>query len=296
MKIKLLLLCILSSLLCSCSLTGYSEPEDRYIVSAIGFDYADGIIETSVQIVDGEKFTIRSGRGESVRQAMGHIEGADAKQLEISHCALIVIGDSVGKDDLSDIFEYCRQNGEITVGVKVASAHNAKEMLSFADGYELLGAIRDNKDGVGFTRGSRFYEIEEIRESGEGQVYHLPYFEKDGEIYTVSGLKIYRKDSGIVRLDRSESVYYMMIKGELSGGVADFGGDSIYIEGCKTKLSDGRLICTLSVSDCGDKIETEMALSSAAQSLLSDLTERYGDIFAFGKNEILVECKLSEGR
>ena len=296
MKIKLLLICVLSSFLCSCSLTGYSEPEDRYIVSAIGFDYADGVIETSVQIVDGEEFTVRSGRGESVRQAMGHIEGADSKQLEISRCALIVIGDSVGKDEISDIFEYCRQNGDITVGVKVASAYNARDMLSFADGYELLGAIRDNKDGVGFTKGSRFYEIEEIRESADGQVYHLPYFETDGEIYTVSGLKIYKADSGIVRLDRSESVYYMMIKGELSGGVADFGGESIYIEGCKTKLSEGRLVCTLSVRDYGDKKEVEGALSIAAQSLLSELTERYGDIFEFGEKKISVECKLSEGR
>ena len=132
MKIRSFLLVFLflsCFFLFSCSsISGYSEPEDRYIVSAIGFDYSSGMLEASVQIVgdEGEENLIRSGFGESVRQAMGHIEGADSRQLEISHCALILIGDSIGKDTLAEIFDYCRKNNDITVGVKVAAAHSAK--------------------------------------------------------------------------------------------------------------------------------------------------------------------------
>ena len=174
----------------SCSsISGYSEPEDRYIVSAIGFDYVGGALEASVQIVgdEGKENLIRSGRGENVRQAMGHIEGADSRQLEISHCALILIGDSVEKKDLSDIFEYCRKNNDITVGVKVASAHNAKELLSLEDGYELLCAWHTvqmmavtNKDTDGmpvvlFDGTVNMRTVRLLREEG------IPVYQKLGE-------------------------------------------------------------------------------------------------------------------
>ena len=297
--------------LTSCaSISGYGEPEDRYIVSAIGFDRVGEALEVSVQIVgnEGEKDLIRSGRGENVRQAMGHIEGADAKQLEISHCALIVIGDSIDKNTLSDIFDYCRKNNDITVGVKVAAAYNAKELLSLdgANGYELIGAIRDNADGVGFTKGSRFYEIEEIRASEDESVYHLPYFFAGEDSYSVEGLKIYRADIGIVRLDRSESAYYMMIKGKLQGGVADIeyegGSDSVYVVSSKIKRreEENNLYLTLEIEvnrelmgEDEDKVIKGM--SAAAEKLCRELTDRYGDVFGFGDKEIFVECKLKRG-
>ena len=189
MKIKLCVLIVLCGIfLTSCSfVSGYGEPEDRYIVSTMGFDKVGDAIEVSVQMVDGEEILVRTGVGESVRQAMAHLEGADEKQLEISHCAVIVIGDGIDGDRLAEIFDYCRKNSDITVGVKVTAAYNARELLSLegVDGYRLLGAVRDDAYGVGFTKGSRFYEIEDIRASKDQSVYHLPYFETDGSIIKV---------------------------------------------------------------------------------------------------------------
>lgn len=311
MKIKLFaVLMLLCLCLSSCSfVSGYSEPEDRYIVSAMGFDKEGNTLEVSVKIVGKEKDLLRSGKGESVRGAMAHIEGADAKQLEISHCALIIIGDGVDSEALAEIFGYCRENNDITVGVKVAAAHSAKEILSLdADGYELLGAVRDGADGVGFASGSRFYEIEDVRASGGEAVYHLPYFETDGETYTVSGLKIFKKDTGVVRLDRSESAYYMMIKGELFGGSADieYGGkkDSVYLGKSKTeyRTEGDKLYVSCDININGellptDKEKTEKAMSREASRLVSELYSRYGDLFGFGEDkEIFVECKLKEDK
>ncbi len=306
MKIKLFaVLMLLCLCLSSCSfVSGYSEPEDRYIVSAIGFDKEGDTLEVSVQIVGKEGNLLRSGKGERVRGAMAHIEGADAKQLEISHCAIIIIGDGIDSESLSEIFGYCRENNDITVGVKVAAAHRAKDILSLdADGYELLGAVRDGADGVGFAGGSRFYEIEDTR-----AVYHLPYFETDGETYTVSGLKIFKKDAGIVKLDRSESAYYMMIKGELFGGSADieYGEkkDSVFLGKCKTeyKTEGDKLYVSCDIKVNGellpaDREKTEKAMSMEASRLVSELYSRYGDLFGFGDDkEIFVECKLKEDK
>ena len=293
----LLLCCVFLS---SCSLVeGYGEPEDRYMVSAIGFDRSGDSIEVVVQIIDGEEILVRRGAGDSARQAMAHIEGADEKQLEISHCALIVIGDRVNGDSLADIFEFCRKNSDITVGVKVVSAYNAAELLA-ADGYRLLGAVRDDDSGVGFTAKSRFYEIEDIRDGGEA--YHLPYFVSDGGTYTVSGLKIYKNDEALVRLDRSESAYYMMLKGELYGGSVDVEidgkSDSVYLRRCNTRReikNDTLYIkCNLEANERllpYDTERLEIALSVEAKKLYGELYSRYGDI-GFGKGEIEVECKI----
>ena len=301
--------CLIFILLCclflsSCSfVSGYGEPEDRYIVSAIGFDKSGDLVEVSVQIIDGGEMLIRRGVGETARQAMAHVEGADEKQLEISHLALVVIGDRISGDSLADIFDFCRKNSDITVGVKVVSAYSASELLSIegAEGYRLVGAVRDDDSGVGFTAKSRFYEIEDIREASGA--YHLPYFETDGEIYTVSGLKIYQNDEGKVRLDRSESAYYMMLKGELYGGSVDVemdeGRDSVYLRRSKTdyEIKEDALYikCNLEVNERllpYDTWQLESALSGEAEKLYGELYTRYGDIFGFGKSEIEVECRI----
>ena len=276
---------------------GYSEPEDRYIVSAIGFDVVEGAMAVSVQIACGESSRVCRGVGESVWQAMAHIEGADARQLEISHCALIIVGDSLGAGEIGEVLDYCRKNNDITVGAKVASARDAFALLSLgADGYELLGAIRDGYDGVGFVGGSRFYEIEEIRSAQGACVYHLPYFVVDVESYTVSGLKIFKSDAPIVKLDRSESAYYMMIKGELDGGSIDYELDgraeSLFVRKSKTEYKkDGeRLYVTCNIYATGnDPEKASAALTERAQRLCRELSERYGEIFGLS-GDIAIKC------
>lgn len=284
----------------SCSsISGYSEPEDRYIVSAMGFDVVDGALAVSVQIMDKDSTRVCRGLGESVWQAMAHIEGADARQLEISHCALILIGDTLGAGEISEVLDYCRKNNDITVGVKVASARDTHALLSLGyDGYELLGAIRDGYDGVGFTGGSRFYEIEEIRSSQSVPVYHLPYFFTVGEGYTVSGLKLFKGDSPILRLDSSESAYYMMIKGELVGGSLDYEMDgreeSLFVRRCRTEYRrDGdKAYVSCKIYAVGNEVEkASAACSERAQRLCRELVERYGDIFGLS-GEIVVECEI----
>ncbi len=292
--------------LSSCSvIPGYSEPEDRYIVSAMGFDMKEDTLAVSVQIVDGEETRVCTGKGESVWQAMAHIEGADAKQLEISHCALILMGDSLGASEIKEVFDYCRKNNDITVGAKVASTRDAFALLSLgADGYELLGAIRDSGDGLGFTGGSRFYEIEEKRSSQSAPVYHLPYFSSDGDIYTVSGLKIYRSDTPLVRLDSSESAYYMMIKGELVGGSVDYEmngrEESLFVRKCKTdyKTEGDKLYITCRLDATGNETEKAAeACTDRAQRLCQELTERYGDIFGLSiEGETVVKCIAEKER
>ena len=303
-------------LLLSCSsIYGYSEPEDRYIVSALGFDEKEGSFEVSVSVVDGEETRVFRGIGDSVDHAMSHIKGADAKQLELSHLAVIVIGNSIDDESLSEVLAYCQNNDDITIGVRLASAHNAAELLSLdgSDGYTLTGAFRDGKDGSGFAGGSRFYELENDRISdSRGRVCHMPYFSVGEEGYYLDGLKIYGV-FGWVRLDRVESAYYMMLRGEFSAGPLDmeYGGEAhgVLVSSCHTlyRYEDGRIgiVCKLGITSEylseSDASAAMKACSDKAESLCRQLFDRYGDIMGIGKRiglaaiaaeDIFVECKI----
>lgn len=304
--------------LISCSTVyGYSEPEDRYTVSALGFDLENRAINVSARIVTEDKSEVKvyRGSGESVEYAMSHIKGADTKQLELSHLAVVVIGDGIDADTLSNILNYCNGNNDITVGLRLASAHNASDLLSLkeADGYTLTGALRDGKDGSGFTGGSRFYEVENDRLSEHGRtVCHLPYFSVDGEEYFLDGLKLYIPDGAAVRLDRTESAYYMILRDEFSGGPLDFEYEgeiySAFVRSSKThcRYEDGRadIICELELNEellpSGDTEKIMKACSGEAESLCRDLLSRYGDVMELEKrlgvigvssDEIFVECR-----
>jgi hypothetical protein len=304
--------------LISCSTVyGYSEPEDRNTVSALGFDLENGVISVNARIVTEDKSDVKvySGSGESVEYAMSHIKGADAKQLEMSHLAVIVLGEGVDADTLEDIFDYCKGNDDITVGVRLASAHSAAELLTLndADGYTLTGALRDGKDGSGFTGVSRFYEVENDRLSGRGRaVCHLPYFSVEGEGYFLDGLKIYVTDGASVRLDRTESAYYMILRDEFSGGPLDFEYEgeaySAFVSSSKTRCryDNGRadIVCELELNEellpRGDTEKIMRSCSKKAEELCRQLLLRYGDVMDIEKrigvigvsaDMVFVECR-----
>lgn len=300
-------LCFLALFSCA-SVYGYSEPEDRFAVSSLGFDREGESFLVSARAVTGkdEEARVFIGSGETVDSAMAHIKGADEKGLELSHLAVIVVGDGIGESGMDEIFDYCRRNGDITVGVRFAAAHSARDLIGApeGDGYKLTGALRSGKDGSGYARGCRFYEIGNSRLDGKGD-YHLPYFSEWEEGYTLDGLKIYTEKGATVRLDRSESAYYMMVKGSWDGGAADleYGGReySIYVSDCETELREAEdriyVECTLELDPrrlpTDDTDGLMKSCSERATELCRRLTERYGDLLGlYGRGEIHVEMIL----
>ena len=123
-----------------------------------------------------------------------------------------------------------------------------------------------------------------------------------------------------MRLDRTESVYYMMARGEFTDGVADielWGEDSsIPVRKSKTEyktelLKDGKraiyIVCTLSVNKellpRGSERDIESACSKRSQGICRELTSRYGDVLGLSRklglspfevsgSELFVECRV----
>lgn len=292
-----LILC--AAMLVSCaSVYGYSEPEEKYTVSALGFDKEGKVFSVTARVAgenEAEKEPkVFLGAGESVSAAMAHIKGADEKGLELSHLAAVVVGDSIGDGEMSEIFDFCRKNGDVAVGVSFAATYSAGELISSPewDGFGLTGALRSGKGGSGYAIGCRFYEIENAR-LDRRESYRLPYFSEWESGYTLDGLKIYTPRGETVRLDRSESAYYMMVLGLFEGGAVDLeykGREySIFVSDCKTsrRTEEDRTVveCRLDLNprrlpaeDTGGLLE---GCSARATELFRRLTERYGETLGF---------------
>ena len=291
------MVCVLFLFSCA-SVYGYSEPEEKYTVSALGFDSDGSGFSVTARVSDdkdsGDEARLFFGSGESVSAAMAHIKGADSKGLELSHLAAVVVGDGIGSEEMSEIFEFCRNNRDIAVGVCFAASHSAENLISSPewDGYELTGALRSGKGGSGYALGCRFYEIENARLDRK-ESYRLPYFSEWEEGYTLDGLKIYTAQGETVRLDRSESAYYMMVRGLFEGGAVDIeykGREySIFVSECKTGRrateEKTQVDCKLELDvrrlPEGDAEGALKSCSARATELCRRLAERYGDILGF---------------
>lgn len=292
-----IMLCAL--LLFSCtSVYGYSEPEEKFTVSALGFDKDGDGFSVIARVADEkekeDEARVFFGSGESVAAAMAHIKGADEKGLELSHLAAVVVGDGIESGEMSEIFDFCRNNRDIAVGVRFAASHSAKGLLSAPewDGESLTGALRSGKGGSGYAIGCRFYEIENARLDRK-ESYRLPYFSEWEDGYTLDGLKIYTPRGETVRLDRSESAYYMMVRGLFEGGAVDLeykGREySVFISSCKTSRRESeektqvecRLELDLRPLSEDDRAELLKGCSERATELCRRLTERYVEILGF---------------
>lgn len=292
-------LVLMALFLSSCSfIPGYIEPEDQYVVSAIGFDVTDGGISVSVEVIDSDpkKSRVLSGEGGSIEEAISVLLAEETKTLEVSHCAMIALGRGIGAEWLRHIMDYCNRNEDITVAAHVVATSDARSLLSISDvsGYDLVGSISEGRENSGVGRESRFYQVEGAR-SSDAPVFALPYFTANGENFELYGVRIYDGDEPKVILNRVESAYYMMIRGLFGGGL--LGRDSPGLSGsvgvsdCKVKYEfsevNGKPALTVS---CKIKLDGELAddrfsdeivkaTKEGMERVFNDLSPRYGDVF-----------------
>lgn len=284
----------------SCSfIPGYTEPEDQYIISALGFDEdKDGLVVSAQTSSETGETRVYRGRGDSVEYAMAHLEGTDEKRIELGHCAMILIGTSVSADRMREILEYCRRNDDVTVSAGVAAAYDAFELLSHKDasGYSLIRAMRQGEDGSGISVKSRFYAIEDaLASQGSGGVFALPYFSLSEDRWSIWGLRLFKNCEALTLLDRSESALYTMLSGSFGGGMADVTVDGVGYSALfrsakrRVKLDGGEItiICDLlldsEIRQAFDENALTLAMSREAQELCRQLMERYGDVFGIAE-------------
>ena len=287
---------ILAAFLCSCSMIpGYIEPEEQYILSALGFDLiGDGIVEVSASLAVGERGELCAfGRGESVEEAISSLTAGLKLGIESSHCGVIVLGAGIEGEWLRSILGYCRRNEELAISAALVSASSARELLSIEDvsGFELTGSVSKSRENAAFGAENRFYQVEGARGSEEN-LFALPHFEVSGGKYELYGVRIYKNDRAAVLLGRVESAYYMMIRGLFTGGIfaVDAPGlsGSVGVSDCKTSYdfsTEGEILisCRIALdSELADESYADeicKAAKAGMERIYAELSSRYGDLF-----------------
>lgn len=215
---------------------GYREPEQQYFVSAMGFDRAGDLIEVSLEVIIfsvGEaesKIETRlfSGRGETVREAVSSLSGEVSKKLLFSHCALIVLGETLSPGQCDAVFSFCTPENGINISAAVISTPNANSLLKAPSvstpvtGYDITGVIKQKSRDWGIGLMNRIYQIGDERMRG-GSCYSVPFFvlargDNGEDIYSFFGTRIYSGDMPTIILDLSDSALYSLICGTYGSG------------------------------------------------------------------------------
>ena len=278
--------------LCGCGGSrSYIEPEEIAVVSALGFDVSESGVQVSLQTTHGNGDTeLKCGEGESVSLALSSVYSMGSDRYELSHCALIVLGDGLTAETVSEILLLCEKS-EISDAVLFIGTHEASELLSLnrSSGYDLAFSMRPHPNGAGLFSKNRFYEImgSEKAIAAEG-VIALPYFHVLNGNYSPDGLKLYMSRRESVILDRRESALYLMMKGIFSSGTLEGTRGAISIKSCDTLLSEQGMICRLEILEELTASETAELLSASqtdAARLYDRLRSLHPDPLGIGESK-----------
>lgn len=194
-RLILTLLCL--SLLCGCSnIRRIVAQNGRYLVSAMGVDKAENGVLVSLEAVvinsqDSEqdiKPQVFEGEGENIEKAFKSALLKTAKPFDLSHCAIIILGQELDNKNREDIYNFCLNNLELTVSVGFVASENANALLKLKPvsditvGYEIVTMLETQYSENKIAFNNRFFEIENLILKGEQQK-SLPFFEVSGEQY-----------------------------------------------------------------------------------------------------------------
>ncbi len=296
----LLIICMLFSLSgCSIKET-ISSQKQEYIVSAIGFDSDDKQFDLTLEAIiinsensDAEReLRLLNGKGRTIAEAMTDAQKSASQPLLLSHCATVVIGDTVNRNQLSEITDFCRSNDGLALSVMLVSSKNAKSLLeckalsSVAMGYDIMSMTEQLSDRTGIAFKNRLYEIKSAYER-KIKVFALPRFEVNEQEYFYNGISVYNDGKQLTKLNHQDTAIYSVMTDTLKKGKILIDGKEISVESSYTVCNfkaGSRLntVLTLDLRLVGNDNQDKELIKQQVETLFKYSTELSADIFGFG--------------
>ena len=204
------LFCLLAAvylcfLFCACQAV---EPEEVYLISALGFDKTDAGIRLVAEVPltresEADKMEIRvfEGEGASVPSALGAMKAGLAKRLEFGHCALVVLGRGIEEGVLDEVLANLSDR-QVPLSATVVFSPDARELLKKgslsapAVGYEIPDILRLISKERGVVFHCRVYEV-----ASAGGAFQIPQFlpngEEAAEVDRWAGMCVYREKKAV---------------------------------------------------------------------------------------------------
>lgn len=236
-KIACFLLICLCTLATSCAETP-REPEQVYLVSALGFDGGEMGYRISVEVpLIGEKNGIASkvlcGEGATVEEALFQVTEGLSKELIYSHCALLILGNSLSRQQLVEVFAFAGNGEHIPLEARTVCADSAETLLSAdgnfttAAGYEIPEIFKRTCESLGVRLRYAIYELR--ADAPNGVPIPIPLFGlAEGEQATafLRGLRILRPNEQPLDLSVGELLPFSLLtnrfRGENGGAVSAY--------------------------------------------------------------------------
>lgn len=206
-RLVVLLLILMTCSLASCGMRA-TEPEQLYLVSAVGFDAIDEGVRVVAEVpltreteADKMDVCVFEGVGNDIPDAIAQMKKGLGKRLFFGHCALAVLGDGVEEARLRSVLDFLSEE-KIPLSVTVISAPSARELLARgslsapAAGYEIPDILRLQTREMGLSLQCRYYEV-----AARGSDFTLPRFEPNdpdrAEADRFCGLRVYRNGKAV---------------------------------------------------------------------------------------------------
>ena len=251
------LLLALPLLLAGCRAGGRSEPEQIYPVSAVGFDPdSNGGVRLSLEVPltresadESPAPALFTGEGGTVEEALRQIAAGLGRRLLFSHCALLVLGDGLSREQMEAIFGFAESGVTLPLAAQVIAAPDAGALLrggslsTPAAGYDVPGIFRQVSGSLGLDVRCRIYELR--ADASPGRPVVLPLFRAAGEdapeAAVFGGLRLLREGKPALELSPEQSVWYAMLTDRYDGENGSPGGLlGVRLRGVKSEIGAGR--------------------------------------------------------
>ena len=163
---KRILICIvLMTFLTGCSsFSDYIEPENRVMVSALGFDYINNEILVTAECIDinttnnNDSYNIMSltASGENLQKAMAKLNTKIDGKLFLNQCPVLLLGEGFNESIFKDLFEEAVISQSLPLSIHLVCCDNAQNTISSNTdkkpaGYQLMSLLHFGKNTVGIT-------------------------------------------------------------------------------------------------------------------------------------------------
>ena len=220
------------SILIMFSLSGcydYQEINDTAMVAGISIDAGqDTDYSVSVEVIkpaDSESSTpkakVLKESGNSVEDCLKRLVNAATKELQFSHCKLILFSDEIATQGISDLVDYFLRDPEYRsdLFLAVVSGSQASEMLSTGEkesrisSYDYAAVIENSYTETGSVVPTRLYQF-----PMDGDLSILPIFKKNNDQFSVIGSQGFRKGKKCAEFDLKFTQSVLLVSGEYKQG------------------------------------------------------------------------------
>jgi len=255
-----------SFFLCGCSLNIVPVSHtNEYIVTALGFDCQEEILKVTAEtlIVSTEQASEQANtkiffaEAEKIPAAMEKISEKATQSLEMSHCAVAIIGESVTPHYMKEICDYFYKTQGLTLSAFFVATENAEKLLSqkavssVAVGYDIVSILEKQGNHSGTKFKNRYFEIEAARKS-KTCTFALPLIKTEGEDIIYNGAVVYSNLKSALTL-KDEQLFFYALANDIQGkGTVFLNGKEIKINSAytsyKTKKEGQKVKITANIS------------------------------------------------